>query len=120
MHFSVQELLRWIVMGLLLVFIFNVTFIIFKISQINNYENVVDSYIESHGQLNESTINGIMQKQYGNEFTVEPLSSSDTQAHAFGDKVYYKITINIPYLAGTDGPAITKTFSGYAISEVGQ
>ena len=52
MHFSVQELLRWIGMGLLLVFIFNVTFIMFQISQINGYEKAVDSYIEAHGQLN--------------------------------------------------------------------
>lgn len=120
MHFSVQELLRWVVMGLVLVFMFNVTFIIFQISQINGYEKAVDSYIESHGQLNASIVNNITRKQYGNRFTIEPQNSDDTRPHAFGEKVHYKITVNIPYLAGTNGPAITKSIPGCAVSEVGQ
>lgn len=120
MHFSVQELLRWIVMGFLILFIFNITFVMFQISQINNYESIVDSYIESHGQLDASTINTIMQKQYGQEFTIAPLSDSDTKPHDFGDKVYYTITIKIPFLMVTSGPAISNSFSGYAISEISQ
>ena len=120
MHFSVQELLRWVGMGLLLAFIFNVTFIIFQISQINGYEKAVDSYIESHGQLNAATVNSITQKQYRNRFTVAPKLSKDAEPHSFGEKVYYTITVNIPYLAGTHGPAITTTVPGCAVSEVGQ
>lgn len=120
MHFSVQELLRWVVMGLLLLFMFNVAYVIFQISQINGYEKAVDSYIESHGQLNASTVNNITKKQYGNRFTVEPVSSDDAEPKAFGEKVHYDITVNIPYLAGTNGPAITASVPGCAVSEVGR
>jgi hypothetical protein len=107
-------------MGLLLVFMFNVTFIIFQISQINGYEKAVDSYIESHGQLNAATVNSITRKQYGNKFTVAPKRTDDAEPKSFGEKVHYEITVNIPYLAGTNGPAITTTVPGCAVSEVGQ
>ena len=104
---------------MLLLFMLNAAFMMYQLSQVNMYKQIVNSYIESNGKLESTRINQLMVKQHGSEFTVEPASTEDTQDHAFGEKVYYDIKVKISPIANV-GPSFTRTVPGVAISEVGQ
>lgn len=130
MEITPSEYLKLLVTILVIIFMWSLGTMGYRVNQLNNFEDNVIGLVQAQGGVTDKVIksaNGMSEAAYNGYFSVSPVKN-DKSVHSYGKPVQYKIDTNIPWLAF--GPkkgsaeakkrplAIQRTITGSTTSQV--
>lgn len=101
MEITPSEYLKLLVTILVIIFMWSLGTMGYRVNQLNNFEDNVIGLVQAQGGVTDKVIksaNGMSDAAYNGYFSVSPVKN-DKSVHSYGKPVQYKITTHIPWLA---------------------